>query len=296
MAREAVETWVVPAVSVAAIAVFWALSALDVWPDSVAVVGIAGALMFLVLFSAFRDFFFSSDEKRRNVSLAFCGVWFLGLFASLFLHIFPGNPVAAGVLKLGSGSIDVPGPGLRSIVVDGKFVAAEGQGNRLGHYRLQASDPSGSPQIVEGDFEDSFAHQRVGRRGSATVEIQHTAQRHLVRVGEHTTLTATDVDKTLEPVLSVMVYPALSPWVLSLFGLVGIVATLVLEHWLEGDGTALMAVAVTFFVVDQYERWGSPHPQLKSLVGAILVGSFIGAPLAAIGWRVIPKSWTSFAR
>lgn len=296
MVQEALETWLIPVVALAAAALFASLAGMDVWPQSLGVLGVGASLLVLVLFAAFRGYVFGADPLRRNASLGFCAVWFLLLLASFYDHVFPGPPIAAGALHPGGESVDVPGPGLRAIVVDGRFVTGEGQGNRLGHYRLEASEDRGAPRVLEGDFEDSFARQRVGRRGSATVEIQHTSQRHLLRVGERARLHLVEIDKSLEPVLSVEAYRAASPWLLSLLGVVGIVAALVMEKWFDGDGTALMAVAVSFFVVDQYERWGAPHPQMKSLIGAILVGSFIGAPLAAIAWRVVPRRWIVHAR
>jgi hypothetical protein len=195
------------------------------------------------------------------------------------------------VLRPGGDSIRVADAGLYAVVVDGRFAAREGQGNRLGHYRLDAVVGDTLVQSIAGDFEDTFARRRLGRRGSTTVEVQHTAQRHVVRLPAGAALRAAEVDKSLDPELRVAVYPAVSPWLFSVAGAAGLVFALVLEKWLDGDGSATMGVSVIYFVVDQYLRWASPHPQMKTLIGFILVGGIIGAPVAAVVWRLVPRRW-----
>ncbi len=290
MIIEALRSWVVPTLCVAIGALFWLLSALDVWPEPVAVIGIAGSLLVLTLFGSFRDHFFAEESLRRYTSIALAMGWGTLLFATFYLHNFPGAPRAGGLLRTGGDAIDVP-PGPHALVVDGRFHAAQGQGNRLGHYRLEVVSSDGSPQTIDGNFEDSFAHQRLGRRGTTVVEIQHTSQRHVISLPAAAKLRLTEVDSSLEPELRIAVYPAMNRWLFPILGVAGIIAALVYEKWLDGDGSVTMACAVTFFVVDQYLRWASPHPQLRSLIGAILVGGFIGAPLAALAWRVVPRRW-----
>jgi hypothetical protein len=104
-------------------------------------------------------------------------------------------------------------------------------------------------------------------------------------------LRAAEIDKSLDPALRVAIYPASAPWVFPVFGVAGLAFALALEKWLDGDGSATMGVAVTYFTVDQYLRWASPHPQMKTLIGFVLVGGIIGAPLAAVLWRIVPRRW-----
>jgi hypothetical protein len=290
MVVEALESWVVPTLAVASAVVFWLLSQFEVWPEAVAVVGVAGALLVLTLFSSFRPYFFKGDAQSRAVAVVSCVTWGVFLLAVFLRHNFPGAPVAGGVLRVGGESIALPA-GRHALVVDGRFTAQPGQGNRLGHYRLEITPSGGGAFPVEGSFEDSFAHQRLGRRGTTVVEIQHTSQRHVVLLPTDGKLRVAESDASLDPDLRVTAYPAASPWIFPILGVAGIVGALVLEKWLDGDGSATMAVSVTFFVVDQYLRWASPHPQLRSLIGAILVGGIIGAPLAAIVWRLVPRRW-----
>ena len=300
MVRQATETWLVPVLCLIAAAIFWALAAFGIWTDVAAVLGVGTALLVLTMFASFHPYFFSSDSQRRFASIAFVAVWSVFLLSTFYLRNFPGAPLAGGALEVGGPPIALPAAGRYAVVVDGHFVAGEGQGNRLGHYRIDVVEGSETQQSISGDFEDSFAHQRLGRRGSTVVEVQHTAQRHIVRVPSGALLRAGEVDKTLEPALRVEVLPVAAPWIaiggvaidlFPIFGVAGVVFALALEKWLEGDGSATMGVAVTYCTVDQYLRWASPHPQMKTLIGFVLVGGIIGAPLAAILWRIVPRRW-----
>lgn len=289
--RHAAKSWLIPVLCLAAAGIFWALAAFEIWSDSTAVLGVGTALLLLTMFASFQQHFFSSDARRRWSSIGFAAVWGALVLSSFYAHIFPGAPVATGILEVGGQPLTLPAAGRYAVVVDGHFLSAEGQGNRLGHYRLDAVSGGETRETINGDFEDSFARQRLGRRGSTVVEVQHTAQRHVVTVPDGTSIRAAEIDKTLDPSLRVAVYPALAPWVFPVFGVAGLVFALALEKWLDGDGSATMGVAVSFFTVDQYLRWASPHPQMKTLIGFVLVGGIIGAPLAAVLWRIVPRRW-----
>jgi hypothetical protein len=290
MVVDALESWVVPTLSLTAGALFWLLSAIDVWPESIAVVGVAGSLLVLALFAALRQHLFAEDARRRYAAIGFGLAWGVLLFVAFYVDNFPGAPTVGGVLRPGGEAISVPA-GTHAMVVDGRFVATQGQGNRLGHYRLEIVPRDGAPSALDGDFEDSFARQRLGRRGTTLVEIQHTSQRHFITLPTASTVRLGEVDPSLEPEVRIAVYPAMNRWLFPVLGVAGMIMALVFEKWFDGDGSVTMAACVTFFVVDQYLRWASPHPQLRSLIGAVLVGGFIGAPLAAVVWRVVPRRW-----
>jgi len=290
MVIEALQSWVIPTIAVATGLTFWLLTAADLWPEPVAVVGIAGALLVLTMFASFRHYLFVDDVRHRRASLAFALAWSLLVFLSFYRFNFPGSPLLSATLHAGDDGVSLP-TGMLALVVDGRFVSQQTQGNRVGRYRLEVTQNEGTPSTIEGNFEDSFAHQRLGRRGSTVVEVQHTSQRHLVRTTETGKLRVRDIDGSLEPQLRVSVYPGTSPWLFPILGVAGIIGALALEKWMDGDGSATMATAVTFFVVDQYVRWASPHPQLRSLIGAVLIGGIIGAPLAALVWRLVPRRW-----
>ena len=290
MVMEALQSWVIPTLSVATGLTFWVLTTADVWPEPVAVVGIAGALLVLTMFASFRHYLFVDDARRRWASLAFALPWSLLVFFTFYRFNFPGSPLISATLRAGDDGISLPA-GMLALVVDGRFVSQQAQGNRIGRYRLEVAPTEGAPSTIDGNFEDSFAHQRLGRRGSTVVEIQHTSQRHSVRTTTPGKLRVQDVDTSLEPQLRVSVYPGTIPWLFPVLGVAGIIGALALEKWMDGDGSATMATAVTFFVIDQYVRWASPHPQLRSLIGAVLIGGIIGAPLAALAWRIVPRRW-----
>jgi hypothetical protein len=296
MATEAFETWVVPTLAACSAALFWILSSLDFWPEPVAVVGIAGSLLVLSLFASFRGYVFAEDSLERRVSLVFVFSWGLFLFATFYRFNFPGAPIAVAELRRDGKALEVPSGGLYAVIVDGRFTTTEGRATRLGRYRLEASSAGRQPRIIDGSFEDRFGYQRVGRRGTAPVEYQHTSQRHVARLPDGTSLRVAEIDASLEPWLRVSLYPTPSPWIFTVLGVAGVLAALVLEKRVDGDGSATTATSATFCVVDQYLRWAAPHPQVKSLVGAVLVGSFIGAPVAALAWRMVPRRWIARPR
>src|SRR5207302_9357001 len=120
-----------------------------------------GSLLVLTLFSSFRPYFFKGDTQHRIAAIGFCGTWGVLLLSVFLSHNFPGAPVAGGVLRVAGESIALPA-GRHALVVDGRFTAQPGQGNRLGHYRLEITPSGGSAFPIEGSFEDSFAHQRLG--------------------------------------------------------------------------------------------------------------------------------------
>jgi hypothetical protein len=290
MVLQALESWVVPTLSLTTAGLFWLLSAIDTWPESVAVVGVAGSLLVLALFASLRQHLFAEDSLRRYASLGFGCAWGVLLFFTFYVDNFPGAPISGGVLRPGGEAITLPA-GAYMLVIDGRFVATQGQGNRLGHYRLESVPSDGAPTAIDGNFEDSFARQRLGRRGTTLVEVQHTSQRHFITLPTAANVRLAEVDPSLEPEVRIAVYPTMNRWLFPVLGVAGMIGALVFEKWLDGDGSVTMAACVTFFVVDQYLRWASPHPQLRSLVGAVLVGGFIGAPVAAVVWRVVPRRW-----
>ena len=113
--------------------------------------------------------------------------------------------------RVGDEGVSLPA-GMLALVVDGRFVSQQGQGNRIGRYRLEVAPDRGRRSVIDGNFEDSFAHQRLGRRGSTVVEVQHTSQRHVKWLATPAKLRVQDIDPSLEPRLGVAVYPAVGSW------------------------------------------------------------------------------------
>jgi hypothetical protein len=295
MLNQALQRWVIPTLALTSGFVFWLLFAADLCPEPVAVVGVAGALLVLTMFASFRRYLLAEEVRHRRASLAFVVGWTLLVFTTFYRFNYPGLPLAEGTLAVGGDALSVPA-GLLALMIDGRFVSQQGQGNRLGGYRLEVDSGEGAPSILDGNFEDTFAHQRLGRRGSTVVEVQHTSQRHLLRTKGPAKLRVQEIDPSLEPQLRVAIVAAANPWLFPILGIAGMVGVLALEKRMDGAGSATMAAVVTFFVVDQYLRWASPHPQLRSLMGAVLIGGIIGAPLAALAWRIAPRRWFAARR
>jgi hypothetical protein len=298
MAVEALKTWVVPVAAVAVAAAFGLASALGAVDEAMAVYAIAAAVFAWSMFASYRRFFFSEDATTRNVSIAFTAAWTLFACAKLWMQVFPGAPLGSGSLAIANDEITLPEGSRYSIVVDGHFKASQGQGNRVAGYHLEVDSADGAKTSLDGNFRDVWARQRLGRRGSTNVEIQRTSVRHQIQSpgAPPVRLKLVSLDAAVEPPLAVHVYPGSIRWLVPVAATLAIAFALALEKWLGGDGAGLMAVAVSGAVLDQYLRWGSPHVQLRDLIGAVLVGGVIGAPLAALLWRFVPARWFAFGR
>lgn len=293
MVTDAIKTWVVPALAGCTAAGFWLFSLAGLVSDPAAVAGVSFALFVLVMFTSLRHFFFSEEPVARRFSVIFAVFWLLVLMANVYWRIFPGSPLSTGVLRSGSAALSIPPRSGFRLIVDGRFKPSTAQGTRAGQYRLELATGDGEKRFIEGKFQDSWARQRLGRRGSTLVEIQHTSVMHRIRLRTATsaTLKIAEVDPSLEPDLAISVVPDSHPWVFPVVGAFGILVTLAMEKRLKGDGGAVMMASVTCLVVDAFLRWAAPHPGIRDLVGAILVGGILGAPLAAILWRFVPRRW-----
>jgi RsiW-degrading membrane proteinase PrsW (M82 family) len=99
-----------------------------------------------------------------------------------------------------------------------------------------------------------------------------------------------ETDASLAPELAVAVYTGTNPWLFPALGLLGVIGTLAFEKWADGDGSATLAVVAMAAVVYIYLDT-PPHQPIRSLIGAILLGSILGVPVAMLLWRFIPRRW-----
>lgn len=293
MVVDALKSWVVPTAAGLVAASSWALSMAELMSESAAVTAVGLSLLVLVLFVSFGPLFFADAAERRNASIAFAAAWATILAIQFYGHNHPGPPLRQAVLHAGGEGIGLPPAGRYTLVVDGRFKPSQTQGTRRGAYRLELLADGAPPHTIEGSFEDSWARQRLGRRGSTNVEIQRTSVRHDVAAigGTNPRVRLVDVDAALESDVQLAVYPGRAVWLLWVVGILGVVAGLALDKRFDGEGSILMAVCVSYSVVYSYVEWGSPHPQFRSLIGAVLVGGILGAPTAALLWRFVPRRW-----
>jgi hypothetical protein len=292
---EAFRSWVIPAVSIAVAGAVVVLSAAGLVSGAVAVSGATGALLVLVIFSTLRPYLFSEERRSRSTAAAFAAFWGVAVFLAVWTHDFPGRPLAGGRLRATEGEIHLPPASRYAIVVDGQFRPAEGVQDRTGAYRLELVSATGENVAIQGLFRDRWMRQRLGRRGSAPVEVRRTSQRHSVSLPREAEarLRLASIDASLEPELSVEVYRDLPAWWFPLVGIAGVAFSLAWEKACGGDGTVAMAFLFTYAAAFAYLRWGSPHPDLRSFVGAVLSGGVMGVPASMVLWRLVPARWFS---
>lgn len=292
MVVDALKGWVVPVGSGLGAGTTWLLWMFGAIDESRAAVGVAAGLLLLVLFASFKTYFFDDARAERFSSIALAIVWGVIAFLVFYQHDFPGSVLQSGVLRPNADALTLPAERRYAIVVDGHFTAGERQGTRVGQYALELVPAGGSARRLTGSFQDHWTQQRLGRRGSAPVEVQRTSARHEVDLGApaSSSLRLLEVDSSLRPELEVLVYAGTNPWIFPALGVLGILGTLALEKVWDGDGTGTMAVGATACVL--YFYLGTPpHQQVRSLIGAILLGGILGAPLAVVLWRLVPRRW-----
>jgi hypothetical protein len=292
MVIDAMKTWVVPTVA-GVVAAILAVGAVGGFlPAEPAIVGIAIALIAWSLFASLKDLALSVASGTQMLVVAFGAIWLIALSAFLVRHVYRGQPLRQDVLNGEGSTMSLPAASRYALIVDGHFKPSDSQGTRVAGYRLEVASEGEQPRSLEGHFKDTFARQRLGRRGSTTVEVQRTSMLHQIDGSPGpASLRLAQLDGMLMPEVTVTAYRGSIPWLLPLLGVLGITAAAALDKRFGGDGSVLMAACITFFAVHALVHWGSPRPQLRDLVGAILVGGILGAPLAALGWRFLPARW-----
>lgn len=292
MVVDALKGWVVPVGSGLGAGAAWLLWMFGAIDESPAAVGVVAGLLVLVLFASFKTYFFAASRAERFSAIALALAWGGIVFLTFYGHDFPGTPLQSGLLRPNADALFLPAERRYTIVVDGHFTAGERQGTRVGPYALELVPTAGAARTLTGSFKDHWTQQRLGRRGSAPVEVQRTSARHDVDLGAPapTSLRLVEIDSALRPELEVLVYVGTNPWIFPALGVLGLLGTLALEKVWDGDGSGMMAVGATACVLYFYVGT-PPHQPIRSLVGAILLGGIVGAPLAVVLWRLVPRRW-----
>ncbi len=171
------------------------------------------------------------------------------------------------------------------LVLEGNFASAAGEGGREGGYTLLLEKDGQKIQEFTGNFTETLARQRLGRRGSTTTRHLHNhAQHPFVSQGEGTYhLTVTRVDPQLTPSLQVFLYrdtyPEKTFWLLSFLLLVG---AYIVEIWhIAAEPPLVMVTAAAIVFVLTFRNLGVPPHSYQDIIGAFMVAA-IGGPL--IGW------------
>ena len=303
---DALSTWVVPALSVTALALAILLNALGLVPGEVAAAIAALALLVLGAFTTAVSLRNSATTERTIPGgwlLAGATLWVVLLYYPLHCRIFPGWPLAQARLDASATGTVLPvaGHGSRfDLVVDAHLPLASEQRDRTVHYDLDLVDERGEPAHYAGELGDHWRMRRLGRRGTAPSHYEHLSTSHLVDDPTGSNLRLDRVVLTGEPgaTLTAAVYPHRTPAAPLLYAGAGLLTLLALglDLWTHPRAspvttllTATAAGALVTFVAS-----GAGHPGVRDLLGAVIAGGIIGVPLGALAaWvarKTLPRS------
>lgn len=287
--QEALLAWGIPIVLIAAIVCFALLGAFEQVAHTTGVLALGCLLLLLVGFLLFKPILTGAVEARHKpLTWGLALVWIALTCAQLYFAIFVGQEVTTGAIATDGASIDLPlgarGTGY-DLVIEGNFANAAGEGGREGGYTLLLEKDGQKIQEFTGNFSETLARQRLGRRGSTTTRHLHNHSQHpLLSQGEGTYhLTVIRVDPQLTPSLQVSLYrdtyPEKTFWLLSLLLLVGVY---IAEIWnITTEPPLVMVTAAAIVFVLTFRNLGVPPHSYQDIIGAFMVAA-IGGPF--VGW------------
>jgi hypothetical protein len=287
--KDTVLEWGFPVILIGAIICFALLGAFEQIAQATGVLALGGLLLLLVCFLLFKPLLTSAIEtKLKSFAWGLAFAWFAITFVQFYFSIFVGQEITSGAIsKENSGmelSLGVQGT-VYDLVIEGNFLTAPGQGGREGGYTLFLEKDGQRLQELTGNFSDTLARQRLGRRGSTTTHRLHNHSLHpLVSPGEGIyRLTVARIDPQLTPTLQASLYrdtyPQKTFWLLNILLLIGAYIGETWQTTLEIPLVLVTAVALSFVIT--FRHIGVPPHSYQDIIGAFLVAALAG-PL--IGW------------
>jgi hypothetical protein len=287
--QDALLAWGIPIILLAAIAGVALLGAFDAIVHTTGVLTLSLLLLVLCAFLLFKPVLTSAtDVQYKPFIWGLALLWLVITGTQIYFAIFVGQEITSGSITLESGGIDLPlgAQGtIYDLVLAGNFSTVGGEGKREGGYSLLLEKEGQKIQELTGNFSETLARQRLGRRGSTTTRRLHNHVLHsLTSPGEGVYhLTLTRVDPQLTPTLEVTLYRDTYPekifWLLSALLLVG---AYIGEFWaavIEPPLVLVTAAALTFVL--SFRHLGVPPHGYQDIIGAFMVAAIVG-PL--LGW------------
>jgi hypothetical protein len=306
-ARDALDTWLIPALAVVIAMVCAGLGAAGVLATPSALSGTLLAALSLLLFIGMRPLIARPEAPRARLLGAALGlVWLIACYLPFHARLFPGEPLLPTVNVTAAGSglpLRIPAAAHRAIdlVLEGTLVPLPGGGAAPLAFQLTIADQAGGTQTVAGRFEDTPQTRRLGRRGTTVVHQLHTAERHTLDNPDREDLTVTKL--SLEPdnnrpvAITAFAHPLPPRLVLGLGAAVLLAAVIAFDRLgpiPDTDGALTLATggvlgsAVIFWTSD------AAHPDFQTFIGALIFGGILGYIVSGLLWwmakRVIVRS------
>ncbi len=292
---DALRSWVPPTAAIAVLAVAMLLDATELVPDGIAATISVVAVLVLAVFLAIAPLV--ADEHRGRVPplvpVAAGAVATVLLAYPVIVRLLPGTPLREIALDAGAKGAAVVTPDEASridFVVDARLPLSTDRRDRTLHYDIDLVDDAGTHDHVSGEVGDSWRMRRLGRRGSAPSHLEHLSASNAVAVGSGG-LRIADVTLTGEPraTASAIVYRRRTPPspVLYVGAALLVLGALVFDLWWDpaAGSTTTMVTASACAAVLVFAAGGAGHPGIRDVIGAVLVGTLVGAPVGgAAAW------------
>jgi hypothetical protein len=299
---DALRTWAVPGVAVAAILVAAALSATETVATAPALAVAIGAALVLLLFIAEQPLLTAKAAPRdRLVGAGVALVWFALCYAPFHTRLFPGAPLVAGAQLGPDGKglpLTIPASGHRAVdvLVEGRLAQAANGAAVPVAYTLTLEDAEHHVETMSGRFEETVKAQRLGRRGQALVRQTHGAEHKLISNAAGGDLAVTAV--TLEPenapplVLSAYAHPLPGLPVLAVAAAALLAVAFAFDRrpaLASTDGALTYATASVLGTAVVFWTSNAVQPDFRTLIGAAIFGGTAGFILGALGWWIAKR-------
>lgn len=232
------------------------------------------------------------------IAVVWIGVCYLPFHALLFPGASLHSPVT---LRANDATLPVSltarDHGAVDILLEGELPPNPAGGTAIPvQYTIVLEDAAQARQVLSGRFDESLRTQRLGRRGTTTVVQPHHAARWTVSNGPRGDLTITSV--SLEPAEGASVTVAAFAHHLPSAPILAVLALGVLGAAVAVDATLVPASEGTFALVTgaalgaAAALWTSNtvHPNVSSLIGAMIFGGPLGLGLGALAWAIARRT------
>ena len=298
VAFDAARDWLLPGGATAVIVVAAILGRLGLIATEVALAVAIVATLVLLLAIALKPLLVAGVPSRaRLMGGGVALVWLLACYVPFHVRLFPGTTLVADATISASGTglpLRIPAAGHAAIdlLLEGKL-----DPNPTGgvappvHFSLTMTAGDGTPQVVDGTFEDSLRTQRLGRRGTAVVHQTHTAEVRVLANPTRQDLTVTRLvlePATAQPItLAAFAHPLPGTIVLTLVTLVlvaGVAAFDRLGPVPETDGALTLSTLAVAGAAIIFWTSNAVHPDFSTLIGSAIFGGPLGFAVGALVW------------
>lgn len=296
---DALRTWVVPTVAVAAAFAIFVIYNVGLVEDAFAVTSVGIIALLTVLFFGLRSFLEDGLAESGPAILAgFAVLWSAAAIFPFYRTVNPGTPVFTAQLIHKGPAVTVPlggQPGHYSLIIEGHFLPAEGRSNRTATYRIAVGHDGGTDRVLQGTLSQTWGSQRIGtgRRSSVVPTMHQITHVHEMLDNPEArdlTLQLTDLSPGVRDSLDVRVYAESVPqWALVALALLAVAGAIVVDARRAKSNSEgwMTTLTVAAFVSIAIFRVSAPvNPGFPQLAVAALMGTLAGALGGGVLWRL----------